>query len=55
MIKWLKRLFHLHDWETQGIWQLKMSFPWSEKTHREGRRYYLRCKECGVVKMVDLI
>ncbi len=53
MIKWLKRLFHRHDWETQTVQSLKAEY-WGGG-ERIGRRYYLRCKECGWVKKRDLI
>lgn len=58
MIKWLKRLFHLHTWETidkRSVTLVWKNFGASKESCREGTCFYLRCKDCGNIKKVDLI
>lgn len=54
MIKWLKRLFHFHEWEDLSTYELKVTHRLAGG-ERQGLRIYSRCKVCGKHKKTDLI
>ena len=54
MIKWLKRLFHFHEWEDLSTYELKVTHRLAGG-ERQGLRIYSRCKGCGKHKKTDLI
>ncbi len=54
MIKWFKRFFHFHEWETIKAVSLN-TYNEFGKLESTGTRYILRCKTCGCITKRDII
>lgn len=54
MLKWFKRLFHLHEWEIIKSNPLR-KYGVFGSLEGTGTRYILRCKVCGRITKRDMI
>lgn len=53
MIKWIKRVFHCHDWKI--INTRPLVYTDSDGNNDKGTRYVIQCKVCGDVSHRDVI
>lgn len=53
MFKWLKRVFHCHDWKI--INTRPLVYTDSDGNNDKGTRYVIQCKVCGDVSHRDVI
>lgn len=49
MVKWLKRLFHFHEWEI-----IMQGNIYNRKEQHVGHWFIMQCKVCGKIKEVNL-
>lgn len=49
MTNWIKRLFHLHEYEVIDQYKVEINEGWGIKWHRQ--TIIQRCKHCGKIKV----
>lgn len=55
MIKWLKRLFHIHEYEIIDEYEASIyENNYDTKPSHARKTYTLRCKNCGDIKFKQI-